>query len=101
MRRSRITAAKILIAAGGPPRRCRRTCRAIEHAFTSDEVFDLPELPKTLLIVGGGYIAIEFACIFHGLGVDVTLAYRGTNLLRGFDDDVRSHVAQELARNAA
>ena len=55
-------------------------------------------MPKSILIVGGGYIAIEFACIYHSLGVEVTLAYRGANLLRGFDDDVRAHVAQELAK---
>ena len=59
-------------------------------------MFDLPELPRRMLIVGGGYIAIEFACIFHALGVDVTVAYRGSNLLRGFDEDVRAHLADEL-----
>ncbi len=93
----RVTAAKVLIAAGGRPK-IAKDVPGIEHAITSDEVFDLPELPKRMMIVGGGYIAIEFACIFHGLGVDVTLAYRGTNLLKGFDDDVRSHLAQEMAR---
>ena len=51
-----------------------------------------------MLIVGGGYIAVEFACIFHGLGVDVTLVYRGSNLLRGFDEDVRAHLADELKK---
>ena len=91
----RVTARQILIAAGGRPK-LPDDVPGIEHAITSDEVFDLPELPKRMLIVGGGYIAIEFACIFHGLGVDVTLAYRGSNLLRGFDDDVRAHVADEL-----
>ena len=93
----RVTAAKVLIAAGGRPK-IAKDVPGIEHAITSDEVFELPELPKRMMIVGGGYIAIEFACIFHGLGVDVTLAYRGTNLLKGFDDDVRSHLAQEMAR---
>ncbi|CAN5238787.1 glutathione-disulfide reductase [soil metagenome] len=91
----RVTAAKVLIAAGGRPK-IASDVPGIEHAITSDEVFDLPELPKRMMIVGGGYIAIEFAGIFHGLGVDVTLAYRGTNLLRCFDDDVRSHLAQEM-----
>ena len=90
-----VTADKILIAAGGRPR-LPADVPGVEHAITSDEVFDLPELPRSMLIVGGGYIAIEFACIFHGLGVEVTLAYRGSNLLRGFDDDVRAHVAEEL-----
>ena len=93
----KVTAAKVLIAAGGRPK-IASAVPGIEHAITSDEVFDLPELPRRMMIVGGGYIAIEFACIFHGLGVDVTLAYRGTNLLRGFDDDVRSHLAAELNR---
>ena len=90
-----VTAAKVLIAVGGRPKR-PTDVPGVEHALTSDEIFDLPELPRSMLIVGGGYIAIEFACIFHALGVDVTLAYRGSNLLRGFDDDVRSHVAEEL-----
>ncbi len=90
-----VRADKVLIAAGGRPR-LPDDVPGVEHVLTSDQVFDLPELPKTMLIVGGGYIAIEFACIFHGLGVDVTLAYRGSNLLRGFDDDVRAHVAEEL-----
>jgi glutathione reductase (NADPH) len=93
----RITAGKVLIATGGRPK-LPDDVPGIEHAITSDEVFHLPELPKSMLIVGGGYIAVEFACIFHGLGVDVTLAYRGSNLLRGFDEDVRSHLADELRR---
>jgi glutathione reductase (NADPH) len=92
-----VTAERILIATGGRPR-LPDDVPGAEHAITSDEAFHLPELPKSILIVGGGYIAIEFGCIFHALGVDVTLAYRGSNLLRGFDDDVRAHVAQELAK---
>ena len=90
-----VTADKVLIAVGGRPK-LPDDVPGVEHALTSDEIFDLPELPRSMLIVGGGYIAIEFACIFHGLGVDVTLAYRGSNLLRGFDEDVRAHVAEEL-----
>ena len=93
----RITAGKILIATGGRPK-LPDDVPGVEHAITSDEVFHLPELPKRMLIVGGGYIAVEFACIFHGLGVEVTLAYRGSNLLRGFDEDVRAHLADELRR---
>jgi glutathione reductase (NADPH) len=89
-----VTAGKILIAAGDRP--TRPNLPGIEHTITSEEAFHLPELPKTMVIVGGGYIAIEFACIFHGLGVDVTLVYRGPNLLRGFDEDVRAHLADEL-----
>ena len=91
----RVTAAKILIAAGGRPV-LPDDVPGIEHAITSEEAFHLQELPKRMVIVGGGYIAVEFACIFHGLGVDVTLIYRGDNLLRGFDEDVRSHIAQEF-----
>ena len=93
----KVTAQKVLIAAGGRPI-MPPDVPGIELAISSDEVFDLPELPKSMMIVGGGYIAIEFACIFHGLGVDVTLAYRGANLLKGFDDDVRAHLADELKK---
>ncbi len=92
-----VSAERILIATGGRPR-LPDDVPGAESAITSDEVFHLPELPKSILIVGGGYIAVEFGCIFHGLGVDVTLAYRGSNLLRGFDEDVRAHVASELAK---
>ncbi len=91
----KVTAEKILIAAGDRPS-LPADVPGIEHAITSEEAFHLPELPKRMVIVGGGYIAIEFACIFHGLGVDVTLVYRGPNLLRGFDEDVRAHLADEL-----
>jgi glutathione reductase (NADPH) len=90
-----VTAAKLLIATGGRPIRPPEV-EGIEHVITSEEAFHLPELPKSLVIVGGGYIAVEFAGIFHGLGVDVTLVYRGPNLLRGFDEDVRSHMADEF-----
>ncbi|HXQ46778.1 MAG TPA: glutathione-disulfide reductase [Caulobacteraceae bacterium] len=90
-----VTAEKVLIAAGDRPK-LPEGLPGIEHAITSEEAFHLPELPKRMVIVGGGYIAIEFACIFHGLGVDVTLMYRGPNLLRGFDEDVRAHLADEL-----
>ena len=90
-----VTADKVLIATGGRPKTPDDVPGA-EFAITSDEVFHLPELPKRMVIVGGGYIAVEFACIFHGLGVDVTLVYRGANLLRGFDEDVRAHLADEF-----
>ncbi|MDR3510923.1 MAG: glutathione-disulfide reductase [Caulobacteraceae bacterium] len=92
-----VTAEKILIAAGARPK-LPDDVPGIEHVITSEEAFHLPELPKRMVIVGGGYIAVEFACIFHGLGVDVTLVYRGSNLLRGFDEDVRAHLADELRR---
>ena len=91
----RVTAERILIATGGRPK-LPDDVPGVEHAITSNEAFHLPQLPERMLIVGGGYIAVEFACIFHGLGVDVTLVYRGANLLRGFDEDVRSHLAAEL-----
>jgi glutathione reductase (NADPH) len=90
----RITAAKVLIATGGKPK--RPAIPGIEHAITSNEAFHLPKLPKSMVVVGGGYIAVEFACIFHGLGVKTTLIYRGSNLLRGFDEDVRSHISDEF-----
>jgi glutathione reductase (NADPH) len=92
-----ITADKVLIAVGGRPQ-TPKDLPGIEYAITSNEAFHLPQLPKKIVIVGGGYIAVEFACIFHGLGSDVTLVYRGPNLLRGFDEDVRSHVAEELKK---
>ena len=92
-----VTAAKILIATGGRPR-IPDDVPGAEFGITSEGAFHLDELPKRMVVVGGGYIAVEFACIFHGLGVDVTLAYRGSNLLRGFDEDVRSHLADELKK---
>ncbi|MCA6358378.1 FAD-dependent oxidoreductase, partial [Phenylobacterium sp.] len=67
-------------------------------AITSEDAFDLPALPERMVIVGGGFIAVEFAGIFNGLGVDVTLVYRGEQILRGFDEDIRSHVAAEIQR---
>jgi glutathione reductase (NADPH) len=68
----------------------------IEHAISSNEAFHLEELPKRILIQGGGYIAVEFAGIFNGLGSEVTLVYRGENILRGFDDDLRAHLNAEM-----
>lgn len=87
------TAKHILIAVGGTPF-LPETVPGIEHAITSNEVFDLPVLPKRILIVGGGYIACEFACIFNGLGSEVTQYYRGAQILRGFDDEARGHIAE-------
>ena len=74
--------------------------RALEHVISSNEAFHLEELPKRILIQGGGYIAIEFAGIFNGLGSEVTLVYRGENILRGFDDDVRAHLRAEMERRS-
>ncbi|MFA5958225.1 glutathione-disulfide reductase [Hyphomicrobium sp.] len=83
-----ISAKTILIATGGHPN-VDRKLPGIEHAITSNEVFHLSELPRRIVIAGGGYIATEFASVFHGLGSEVTLIYRGEKILRGFDDDLR------------
>ena len=91
------TAEKILIATGGRPWR-PSDIPGCELGITSNEAFHLPELPKRIVIAGGGYIAVEFAGIFNGLGVETTLVYRGPNILRGFDDDVRSHVTEEIEK---
>ena len=92
-----VTAERILIATGGRPW-MPEELPGIEHAITSEDAFHLPELPKRILIAGGGYIAVEFAGIFAGLGVETTLIYRGPNILRGFDDDVRAHLAGEIEK---
>ena len=83
-----VTAAKILIATGAKPN-LDTQLPGIEHVITSNEAFDLKELPQSIIIAGGGYIAVEFASIFNGLGSEVTLIYRGEKILRGFDDDIR------------
>ena len=93
----RVRAKHILIATGGWPG-MGNGIAGIEHVISSNEAFDLKELPKRILIQGGGYIAVEFACIFAGLGSEVTLVYRGENILRGFDDDVRAHLRGEMER---
>jgi glutathione reductase (NADPH) len=92
-----VTAEKILIATGGRPW-VPEDLPGIEHVITSEEAFHLPQLPKSIMIAGGGYIAVEFAGIFAGLGVETTLVYRGPNILRGFDDDVRAHMAGEIEK---
>ncbi len=94
---ARIRAAHILIATGAAPS-YGEAIPGIEHAISSNEAFHLPELPRRVLVQGGGYIAIEFACIFAGLGSRATLVYRGENILRGFDDDVRRHLRIELEK---
>ena len=92
-----VRAKYILIATGGAPNH-GVAIPGIEHVISSNEVFDLPKLPKRILIQGGGYIALEFACIFAGLGSDVSVVYRGDNILRGFDEDVRAHLRAEMER---
>jgi glutathione reductase (NADPH) len=96
MNDKRFSAQHILIATGGRP--FLPAIPGIEHALTSNEVFDLPQLPQRVLIVGGGYIAVEFAGILKGLGAQVTLSYRGEQILRGFDDDVRQHLQEEMTK---
>jgi glutathione reductase (NADPH) len=90
----RFTAANILVATGAHP--VLPAIPGIEHAITSNEALDLGVLPRRVVIVGGGYVAVEFAGIFHNLGAEVRLVIRGEELLNGFDDDVRVCLAQEL-----
>jgi len=90
------SAKNILLATGGWPN--KPDIVGIEHAITSNEVFALPSLPKQMLIVGGGYIAVEFASIFHALGVKVSLLYRGELFLRGFDGSLRLYLKEEFER---
>jgi glutathione reductase (NADPH) len=92
----KFTAKHILISTGGTA-----TVPALpgrEHVLTSDHMFDLSPFPKRLLVVGGGYIACEFASIFNGLGAEVTQVHRRDLLLTGFDDDVRRFVAAEMGK---
>lgn len=91
-----VTANYILIATGGWP--FVPDIPGKEHAITSNEAFNLETLPRSITIVGAGYIAVEFAGIFNGLGVDVSLLYRGSQILRGFDDDLRDGLAEEMRK---
>jgi glutathione reductase (NADPH) len=93
----RVRARHILVATGaaphlGPP------IMGIEHVISSNQAFHLEALPNRVLVQGGGYIAVEFAAIFNGLGAEVTLVYRGENILRGFDEDLRAHLRTEMER---
>ena len=92
----RYRAERILVATGGWP--VPPEVPGGSLAISSNEIFDLPAFPKRLVVVGGGYIASEFASIFNGLGAEVTQIYRGEQILRGFDDDVRNFVAAEMAK---
>ncbi len=89
-----LTAETILVATGGWPK--MPPIPGIEHVITSNEALELPELPKRIVIVGGGYVAVEFAGIFNGLGAQVTEIIRAPQILRGFDDDVRGVLAGEM-----
>jgi len=96
-----VTADKILIATGNRPTRELGTSHMIPGGnlcITSNEAFHLETLPKRILVAGGGYIALEFAHIFHGLGSNVSLIYRGEKVLRGFDDDIRDSVHDSMER---
>jgi glutathione reductase (NADPH) len=90
----RVTAAHIIVATGSHP--VMPQIPGIGHVITSNEALELPSLPRHIIIVGGGYIALEFANIFSGLKAEVTLVVRGEEVLNGFDDDVRAAVAQEM-----
>lgn len=92
----RFSAKHILIATGGWPQIPQ--IPGAEHAISSNEAFFLKSLPKRVLVVGGGYIAVEFAGIFHGLGASTSLLYRGDLFLRGFDGAVRKHLQEELTK---
>ncbi|MEM8719050.1 MAG: glutathione-disulfide reductase [Cyanobacteria bacterium P01_G01_bin.39] len=93
-----VTADKILIAVGGKPVK-PDDIPGIEYAITSREIFNVKEQPKRAVIIGGGYIGVEFACILNGLGTEVTMVIRGDKILRGFDEDIRSEIQDGMARH--
>lgn len=92
-----VTAGTILIATGGHP--VKPSIPGAELMISSNEAFHLKEMPKRIIVIGGGYIACEFAGIFNGFGAKVTQLYRGEQILRGFDHDIRSHLAGELVKS--
>lgn len=92
-----LTAKYILVAVGASPN-VDKDLPGVEHVITSNEAFHLAELPSKIVVAGGGYIAVEFAGIFNGLGVDTTLIYRGEEILRGFDRELRTAVRQEMEK---
>ena len=92
--KTKITAKYILIATGGEPQKLE--IEGGNLTISSNDIFNLPSLPKKMIIIGGGYIACEFASIFNGLGVEVTLLYRGDRILRGFDEDIRENIEVSL-----
>ena len=92
-----VTAKHILVATGGRPN-IPADLPGVEHLITSNEVFHLDTLPKRVMVIGGGYIALEFAGIFNGLGAETTVVYRGEEILRGFDDDVRATLHEEMEK---
>ena len=94
----KVTAEKILIAVGGKPVK-PDDIPGVEHAITSREIFNVKQQPKRIVIIGGGYIGVEFACILNGLGTEVTLVIRGEKILRGFDEDLRSEIQDGMERH--
>ncbi|MFN6568689.1 glutathione-disulfide reductase [Dendronalium sp. ChiSLP03b] len=94
LRQHQVTADKVLIAVGGHP--IKPNILGIEHAITSDDIFHLKEQPQRMVILGGGYIGTEFACILNGMGTEVTQVIRGEKILRGFDEDLRTEVQQGM-----
>ena len=88
------SARHILVAVGGHP--FKPELPGAEHAMTSNEIFEMDDLPRRAIVVGGGYIACEFACILNGMGVAVQQFYRGAQILRGFDDEMRGHLAEAM-----
>ena len=93
----RVTAEHILVATGGYP--VRPDLAGAEHGLVSDDMFELERLPERLLVVGGGYIACEFACMMRGMGVDVTILHRSAQILRGFDGEARGLIAEGMRAN--
>lgn len=92
-----VTADRIMVATGGWPR--MPDLPGIEHAVSSNEIFDLEHFPQRILVVGGGYVAVEFAGIFNGLGAKVTLSYRGGRILRSFDPEIVDVLGAEMDKN--
>ena len=92
-----VTADKVLIAVGGKP--VKPDIPGIEYAITSDDIFTFPEQPKRMVILGGGYIACEFACILNGLGTEVVQIIRKDKILRGFDEDLRTEIQSAMERH--
>jgi glutathione reductase (NADPH) len=93
----KVTADKILIAVGGHP--VKPDIPGIEHTIVSDDMFHLKEQPKRIVIIGGGYIGVEFACIMNGLGSEVTQIIRRDKILRGFDEDIRTSIQEAMEKH--